>query len=135
MHGRQGRPGRSSLELITDPLGASVEPCGWFSAQGATVPGFCHTGPLERGRTLPAPGAKSTSDQTFQSWLTPASPTYWDSFEELALNTPGIELGVRWNMVGSGPYYLTNQPFTQSVGYTLAPTWPNVDGLRGPGKL
>ena len=122
------------LELITDPLGASVEPCGWFSAQGATVPGFV-TPALKSGDApclLPG-GAKSTSDQTFQSWLTTVSPTYWDSFEELALNTPGIQPGVRWNMVGSGPYYLTNQPFTQSVGYTLAqnPAYAPPTGCAG----
>ena len=122
------------LELVTDPLGGSVEPCGWFTAQGANVPGFTGSGAAGGdGPCLLPGGAHSTSDLTFQTWLTSVSPTYWDSFEELALNTPGIQPGVRWNMVGSGPYYLTHQPFSQSVGYTLAqnPVYAPPTGCAG----
>ena len=132
------------LELVADPLGGSVEPCGWFTAQSAGVPGFAGTtlaggdGPCY----LPA-GQTSTNTTAFHTWLTTTPLTYWDTFQQLALNTPGIQPGVRWNMVGSGPYYLTNQPFEQSVGYTLeqnpayaAPTGcagqPNCEPLPGP---
>jgi hypothetical protein len=122
------------LELVTDPLGGSVEPCGWFTAQNAGVPGFAgSTAKGGDGPCLLPGGAKSTSDSGFQTWIKSVSPTYWDSFEELALNTPGIQPGVRWNMVGSGPYYLTNQPFSQSVGYTLAqsPVYAAPTGCAG----
>ena len=122
------------LELIADPLGSSAQPCGWFGAQGATVPGFPGTTAAKGDGPCMLPGnAKSTSDAGFQTWLQSVSPTYWDSFEELALNTPAIQPGVRWNMVGSGPYYLTGQPFEQSVGYTLAqnPAYAAPTGCKG----
>jgi hypothetical protein len=59
--------------------------------------------------------------------------TYWDTFEELAMNTPGIQTGVRWSMVGSGPYYLTHQPFNNAIGYTLAqnPAYQAPTGCAG----
>jgi hypothetical protein len=132
------------LLLVADSSGGSVEPCGWFSAQAAAVPGFPGTTAASGdGPCLLPGGAHSTSDTSFQAWLTSILPTYWDAFELLALNTPGIQPGVRWDMVGSGPYYLTNQPFGQSVGYTLAqnpvyqaPTGcagqPNCEPLPGP---
>ena len=139
------------LQLVTDPLGTGVEPCGWFSAsaQNAGVPGFPGTtaasgdGPCY----LPGPaGSKitTTTDPTFTNWLVHTTPpTYWDTFQGLTSNTPGIQPGVQWNMVGSGPYYLTNQPFQKTVGYTLAqnpayapPTGcagqPNCEPLPGP---
>ena len=132
------------LELIADPEGAAVEPCGWFTAQGANVPGFVGTNaPSGDGPCYLPGGATNTSASSFQSWLTSTSPTYWDSFEQLAIDTPAVQPGVQWNMVGSGPYYLANQPFAHSVGYTLeqnpyyaAPTGcagqPNCEPLPGP---
>jgi hypothetical protein len=132
------------LELVTDPLGAGIEPCGWFTAQGAAVPGFTGTTASGGdGSCLLPGGAHASSDPAFQSWLTTTPATYWDTFEEQALNTPGIQPAVQWNMVGSGPYYLTHQPFERTVGYTLAqnpayapPTGckgqPNCEPLPGP---
>jgi len=125
------------LELVTDPLGASVTPCGWFSAQQATVPGFTGTTAASGDGPCYLPGATagttSTNSTSFQTWLTSTPLTAWDALELLALNTPGIQPGVRWNMVGSGPYYLTGQPFEQSVGYTLAqnPAYAAPTGCKG----
>jgi hypothetical protein len=113
------------LELMSDVMGAGVEPCGWFTYERAGVPGFAGArgGVAEDGPCyLPGPvgsALTSTSDAVYQTWLEGLSPTYWDSFEELTLNAPAIQPNVRWNMVGSGPYYLSNEPFQQSVGYTL----------------
>jgi len=137
------------LGLITNPEGGAAEPCGWFYAQDANVPGFPGSylshgdGPCYLPGSTPSHEITNTSDSAFASYVAGLSPTYWDAFEELALNTPGIQTGVRWNMVGSGPYYLTNEPFSQSVGYTLAqnpayqaPTGcegqPNCEPLPGP---
>jgi len=123
------------LTLVADPLGSAVEPCGWFTFQSAGVPGFPGTTSSSKGDgpcLLPG-NAKSSTDTGFQTWLKTTSPTYWDTFEELSLNTPGIQPNVRWNMVGSGPYYLTGQPFEQSVGYTLAqnPAYQPPTGCKG----
>jgi len=110
------------LQLLADPLGGSIEPCGWFTFQGASVPGFAGTDvPNGDGPCLLPGGAKSTSDVSFLNWSRNTPSTAWDAFERLALNTPGIQPGVRWKMVGSGPYYLSGQPFQQSVGYMLRP--------------
>ncbi|MGP8159398.1 MAG: hypothetical protein ACLPWO_07340 [Thermoplasmata archaeon] len=136
------------LQLVADPLGASIEPCGWFSYQGAGVPGFAGTTAASGdGPCLLPGGAHATTDSAFQSWMSTFPITGWDTFEELALNTPGIQPHVQWNMVGSGPYYLVSSggqhPFAQSVGYTLEqnpayhqPTGcggqPNCEPLPGP---
>ena len=126
------------LQLVADPLGAAIEPCGWYTAQGAGVPGFAGASAANGDGScyLPGPaGSKitSTSEPTFQSWVQGLSPTYWDSFDMLSLNTPAIQLNVRWNMVGSGPYYLATMPFTQSVGYTLEqnPAYQAPTGCQG----
>jgi hypothetical protein len=122
------------LQLVADPLGASIEPCGWFTAQGAGVPGFTGTTAASGDGPCFLPGgAKATSDSAFQSWMSTFPITGWDTFEELALNTPGIQPKVQWNMVGSGPYYLTHQPFEKTVGYTLAqnPAYAAPTGCAG----
>ncbi len=108
------------LELITDALGSGIEPCGWFTAQGAGVPGFTPTGGPDSPCLLPG-SAKSTSDASFQTYLANAfaNPTEWDSFEEAANNYPGVNPGVQWNTVGSGPYYLVPNSANAAVGYTL----------------
>jgi hypothetical protein len=61
------------------------------------------------------------------------SHSYWDAFQELALNSPAIQPNVQWHMVGSGPYYLANQPFEQSVGYSLkqSPDYQAPTGCAG----
>ena len=123
------------LELMADPMGASVEPCGWFSAQSAGIPGFAEATSTSGDGPCFLPGhAESTSDSSYQNWLTTtATDTYWDTFEELALNVPVNQPNVRWNMVGSGPYYLANPPLQQSVGYTLlqSPAYHQPTGCVG----
>ncbi|MGP8159498.1 MAG: hypothetical protein ACLPWO_07855, partial [Thermoplasmata archaeon] len=122
------------LQLVADPLGAGVEPCGWFTAQGATVPGFTGTTAASGDGPCFLPGgAKASTDASFTTWMSTFPITGWDTFEELALNTPGIQTGVQWNMVGSGPYYLTHQPFEKTVGYTLAqnPAYAPPTGCKG----
>jgi hypothetical protein len=108
------------LELIVDPLGSSIEPCGWFTAQGAGVPGFTPSKGADSPCLLPG-GAKSTSDAAFQTYLASAyaNPTEWDAFELAAVDSPGVNPGVQWNSVGSGPYYLVPNSASSALGYTL----------------
>jgi hypothetical protein len=122
------------LELVADPEGASVVPCGWFTAQSAGVPGFAGTtATAGDGPCFLPGGAKSTSDTSFKVWLKSIPLTFWDSFEMLGLNYPTPQPGVQANMVGSGPYYLANQPFQLSVGYTLEqnPAYHQPTGCTG----
>ena len=137
------------LDLFGYTLGAAVEPCGWFTYENAGVPGFAGTseangdGPCYLPGSTPSHPINSTDDPAWTSYVSSLSPTSWDAFEELALNTPGIQPNVQWNMVGSGPYYLATEPFEHTVGYALqqnpdyqAPTgcpWaPYCSPLPGP---
>ena len=123
------------LELIVDEEGAGIEPCGWFTAQGAGVPGFTPTGGPDSPCTLPG-GATSTSQASFQTFLANAfaNPKQWDAFEEAAENSPGVNPGVQWNTVGSGPYYLVPNSANPAVGYTLKAN-PNYTGPTCAGQL
>lgn len=112
------------LELVTNNLGSSIEPCGWFSAQDAGVPGFPGTTAANGDGSCLLPGdVTSTSDPAFQAYLTStltsAGLTSWDAFEELALNTPAIQPGVQDAMVGSGPY---SASVDMATGYDLEPS-------------
>jgi peptide/nickel transport system substrate-binding protein len=108
------------LELIEDAEGAGIEPCGWFTAQGASVPGFVPTNGPDSPCLLPG-GATSTSQASFQTYLANAfaNPKEWDAFEAAAENSPGVNPGVQWNAVGSGPYYLVPNSANPAVGFTL----------------
>jgi len=93
------------LELIGDPLGGSVVPCGWFSAskQAAGIP-YWSAGNSSGAGDHPCaePGSAGYGVD-----LSTISPTAWDAYEHSGANPPFIG-NVQWNMAGSGPYYLQN---------------------------
>ncbi len=103
------------LMLVTEQLGASIEPCGWFTAMGAGVPGFPGTRAANGDGPCLLPGnATSTSSAAFRSAVAAMGPEYWDAFQQLANNNPAVQPGVQYRMVGSGPYYevaLSNQSY------------------------
>jgi hypothetical protein len=96
------------LELIGDGLGASVEPCGWFTYIGAGLPGFDGTSAARGDGPCLLPGnATSTSATGFQNFLSTFPATGWDAVQELNAPAPeSPQRPVQYNMVGSGPYYL-----------------------------
>ena len=110
------------LELIGDPLGAAVTPCGWFTAQGASLPGWAGTSAANGdGPCLLPGGATSTNSTAFQSFLTnPATggnATYWDAVQSLAAPAPTTpQQAVQYAAVGSGPYYLVPGSSSSSGG-------------------
>jgi len=116
------------LEFLADEAGASVVPCGWFTAQGAGLPGFMITAAHGDGPcTLPG-GVTSTNTSAFQSYVSGASPTLYDPIIALGASSPyQPQPQVRWNAVGSGPYYIVS--VNQGQGYILKPnpayTQPN----------
>ena len=97
------------MELIADNLGASITPCGWFSAspQDAGVPGWTNgtiSGAGDQPCTLPG-GVTTTNSSAFTSAVAAMPPKSWDSWE--TLGSGGNYVGnVQWNMAGSGPYYM-----------------------------
>lgn len=108
------------LNLIADNLGASIEPCGWYSAHGGGVPGFNGTYASTNGDGpcwLPG-NSTSTTDPGFLSYLENTPAKAWDTFEMEANNIPAIQPGVQWSDVGSGPYSVEN-PIDPDMGYTL----------------
>lgn len=121
------------LQILANPLGGSVVPCGWFTfktaaevSQGANVggvPGFPGTQSAGGdGSCLLPGGARSTNDAGYQSFLSTlasgASPT-WQAYEQLGLNWPVQQPDVQWNDVGSGPYYAVYAPDSTPPVYTL----------------
>jgi peptide/nickel transport system substrate-binding protein len=116
------------LELVSDPDGGGIQPCGWFGHQVAGVPGFNTTLPNGDGPCLlPSTGTTAQRETTNNSqWasyiasITPQTSTgfkAWDNFEEAGALTPNVFPDVRFNGVGSGPYYLAS--LTRGVGYVL----------------
>ncbi|MCI4333071.1 MAG: ABC transporter substrate-binding protein [Thermoplasmata archaeon] len=105
------------LELVADPLGGSVVPCGWFSAptQAAGIP-FWTRGNVSGSGDHPCPMPGSGGYGVPFSQM-PAQG--WDQWEQLGSGSfGGSYLGhVQWNMVGSGPYSVEN--YQIAVGYTL----------------
>ena len=106
------------LELISDQLGSSIVPCGWFSAakQAAWIPGWtdgiASSNPNDKGdHPCGAPGTAGYGDPTTQA------PTFWDTWETLGANQPYFG-NVRYSMAGSGPYML--QAMQPAISYTLA---------------
>jgi len=107
------------LELIADNLGGSIEPCGWYTANGGAVPGFTGTNASNGDGPCLLPGNSVNTQQAgYKNYVSSTPATGWDTFEMLANNIPAIQPGVQWNEVGSGPYYVEN-PIAPTVGYTL----------------
>jgi hypothetical protein len=107
------------LELVADNLGASIEPCGWYTYQGGSVPGFLGTNAsYGDGPCLLPGGTTNTSLAGYQEYIDSVGPEGWDTFEQEADNWPGDQPSVQWSDVGSGPYYVDN-PIDPATGYTL----------------
>lgn len=105
------------LELVADPLGGSITPCGWFSApnQQAGIPYWTRGNVSDAGdHPCAMPGNASLGIPFGQM---PSEG--WDQWEQLGSGAFGGQyLGhVQWNMVGSGPYALAG--YQIAVGYTL----------------
>jgi hypothetical protein len=94
----------------------AVQDAGWYTAQGASVPGFvCTT--ADAPCLLPG-GATSTTQTAYINAVAAMTPTYWDAQEEVAAtNYPTPVPAVTFAEVGSGPYYLAYA--NGGVGYTL----------------
>ncbi|MHB1434579.1 MAG: hypothetical protein ACYCPN_04370 [Thermoplasmata archaeon] len=130
------------LQLVGDANGGAIVPCGWYTAQGASVPGFNGTSaPSGDGPCLLPGGAHSTNSSKFQTYLKTVSPMAYDNVIALGASSPyAPQPSVRWNPVGSGPYYL--QSVDQGEGYILqanpAYAQPNCAGqpncYPAPGK-
>lgn len=117
------------LAVVANDLPASIVPCGWFTYVGAPVPGF--NGSSARygdGPCLLPGGATTTLSPAFSSAVNATSPTGWDAWEAQALDYPAVEPPVRWDAVGSGPYYLSSINATFGYGLTASPVYRAPSG-------
>jgi hypothetical protein len=104
------------LELVADPLGGAIVPCGWFSAKGqaAGIPYWSRGNVSGNGdQSCPMPG------QGMGTAPAQIPATGWDQWEQLGSGSfNGQYLGnVQWSMLGSGPYYLAS--YIIGAAYTL----------------
>jgi peptide/nickel transport system substrate-binding protein len=110
------------LELIADPLGGSIVPCGWFSArdQGAGIPYWTignSSGAGDHPCEMPGAGGYGipVAQMPFQGW---------DQWETIGSGSTGRFLGnVQYGMAGSGPYYLSNYQISTSYTLTASPQY------------
>ncbi|HTP53985.1 MAG TPA: hypothetical protein VML94_03345 [Thermoplasmata archaeon] len=127
------------LDLISNNLGASIVPCGWFSYESAGMPGWgTNAGRGDGSCGLPGgtPGhpITTTDSPAWATYLSGLNPESWDSFEEAADGAPSADPGVQWSMVGSGPYFAQVR---EGVGYNLSlnPAYEQPGGCSGAGVL
>ena len=126
----------SFLEFLADPLGASVDPCGWFTYESAGIPNW--TGPSGPHGDAPCRlpnGGTSTDGSGWATYLQGLSPTGWDPLERLISTQPKPQPNVASQMVGSGPYYASSVNLT--LGYLLRanPAYATSTGCTGAGGL
>ncbi len=128
------------LELIADPLGASIVPCGWFSAapQSAGIPDWTY-GNVNGNGDHPCGMPGSTGYGVAPSAM---SPKAWDTWQ-LSGNSAPYWGNVQWAMAGSGPYYMadlrpgvsyflrTNPAYTPNPLCTWTGCWPAVGTYAG----
>ncbi len=126
------------LQFIADPLGSGIVPAGWFTAQGfgAGLPGWGLPASCPSSGDCPMylPGnyTSSTASGYWANINSTFPATKWDSMQELEFNNPNVNGIVRYQMVGSGPYYMVGK-FNSAVGYTLAanPAYAQPTGCAG----
>ena len=107
------------LDFVADVEGGGIVPCGWFSQVGAGVPGFEETKAANGdGPCLLPGGTTSTNTTAFSNAVAAMSPTAFDSLIQLGgTQVYEPQPQVRWNVVGSGPYYLVS--VNSGQGYIL----------------
>jgi peptide/nickel transport system substrate-binding protein len=115
------------LELIADPLGGSIVPCGWFSShdQGAGIPYWSSgnsSGAGDHPCQMPGNGSYGLPANQIPA-------TGWDQWETIGSGELGRYDGkVQYSMVGSGPYYLSQYIIGVSYSMTANPAYaPNPD--------
>ncbi len=119
-----GRLWPSFLQFVADALGAAVVPCGWFTFEGAGVPGFSSSAARGDGSCALPSGDTTTDAPSWGTYLLNArlAPTSWDPYESAANSWPHVQPHVSSEMLGSGPYYgaVTGGPLPGGAGYQLA---------------
>ena len=109
-----------------------IQEAGWYTSQGANVPGFvCSATNVDLPCLLPG-GVSTTNSTAFTNAVNAMAPTAWDTQETAATaNYPAPVPAVAYAEVGSGPYYL--QYANPGVGYVIQanPAYLQPSGCAG----
>ncbi len=127
------------MEFATDPAGSAIVSCGFYTYKGAGIPGWTGTTARHGDGSCKLPdGGTATNNSAWDTFLNGtlagAYPYKWDTVELSNVNWPNTFPNVRWNMVGTGPYYAK---ITPSVDYALAadPAYAQPSGCSGANGL
>ncbi|HYK94013.1 MAG TPA: ABC transporter substrate-binding protein, partial [Thermoplasmata archaeon] len=117
------------LELVADPEGGSISPCGWFSSSQSATSGNAGIPYWTRGNVTDAGDHPCAAPGTPGWGLAPTDTnlpaTGWDAWEKAGSSPPFVG-NVQWNMVGSGPYYLNSINIGQAYSLQANPGYsPN----------
>jgi hypothetical protein len=107
------------LELVADPEGASIMPCSWATATGAGIPG------LSCSEKSNPTGIVDTAWDPYEEYLSPTG--MGDYVGNASFPVPSWVTYLRWHMVGSGPYYLSNITVGASYQLKTNPSWTGTE--------
>ncbi len=138
--GADGESWPALLQILSIVSADGIQEAGWYTSQGADVPGFqCSATNPDLPCLLPG-GVTSTNTSGFKNWVANSltgtsgadSPYGWDAEEASAFTGyPAPVPAVAFNEVGSGPYYLAYA--NAGVGYVLKanPAYQPPTGCKG----
>ena len=116
------------LELVASPWGLTIVSSGYYTAQGGGLPGWpASTAAAGDGPTLLPGNAHSTSDASYQAWLSSVSvpgtsTTGFQTWDPVTIQGivgwPYPDPNLEYKSAGSGPYYVVS--YSKAVGYVLA---------------
>ncbi|HYA69908.1 MAG TPA: hypothetical protein VEH28_00880, partial [Thermoplasmata archaeon] len=120
-----GKAWPALLQILSIISSGGIQEAGWYTAQGADVPGFvCNSAKVDAPCLLPG-DTSTTNASAYQNFVTtsktastgPANLYMWDTEITADLDYPTPVESVAFKEVGSGPYYLDYA--NPGVGYTL----------------
>ena len=125
------------LEFVQDMEGASVVPCGWFTAHGGGIPYFAGTSAPNGDGPCWVPsgsGETTTNNSAWTSYVNGLSPLAYDNLiEQGALNPYQPQPSVRWAVVASGPYYPVSVNLGQGYVLKANPYYTKPNCVAAPG--
>ncbi len=126
-----GKSWPAFLQIMAIISLGGIQEAGWYTSQGANVPGFVCSPNVDVPCKLPG-GTNSTTNPQFENAVKAMPYTAWDTQETAALaNYPTPVPAVTWAEVGSGPYYLSYA--NPGVGYVIQanPSYQQPTGCAG----
>jgi hypothetical protein len=123
------------LDFFEDHAGGSVVSCGWYTYEGASVPGFNGTHKAHGDGSCVLPnGGTTTNTTSWHNYLASLSLNPWNAFESLDYNWPAPQANIQWSIVDSGLYYVApSGKINVGISYSLekSPAYKQPSGCSG----